>query len=497
MTKRPNIVFILTDQQRLDTIAALGFDHMVTPHLDALVKRGTVFENMYVTAPSCTPSRASLFSGTYPHTNGVFRNDEPWSYCWVKDLAEAGYHTVNVGKMHTMPVEGAFGFHERHVVENKDRDHPTLPFFLDNWDKAYFARGKVKPSRVTQRKRQGYESLLGAWVWEDDERLHPDVFVGEMACWWIDRYPGEEPFFLQVGIPGPHPPYDPTQEYLDMYEGRDLPAAIPSDIDSQPEAYRKLQKFHLDNDADGIVHLQHPTPEQTRRQRAHYYANVSMIDAQVGNMVAALERRGVLDDTVIIFTSDHGDCLTDHGHSQKWNMYESTVHVPAVAAWPGRIPAGRRIEKLVSLFDFGPTILELAGAAVPDWMEAQSLTPLFEEGDGPERPRVFAEHANDKLLTGTRFVTMIREGCYKLVHFVDSAEGQLFDLDADPQELTNLWDDPAHSETKRRLIDAILEWRIESSRKTQGFVRACVQGAAALAAPPGRPALGQHRPGSR
>ena len=155
---------IITDQQRFDTIAALGADHMITPNLDRLAARGTAFENMYITSPSCAPSRASLFSGTYPHTNGVFRNDEPWQYCWVKDLAEAGYRTCNVGKMHTMPVEGAFGFHERHVTENKDRDHPNLPFYLDNWDKAYFLSGLEKPSRVTQRRKNDYGDKLGAWV---------------------------------------------------------------------------------------------------------------------------------------------------------------------------------------------------------------------------------------------------------------------------------------------------------------------------------------------
>ncbi len=151
MSSRPNIVFIITDQQRLDTIGALGNPHMVTPHLDALVEGGASFDNMYVTAPVCSPSRASLFSGTYPHTNGVFRNDEPWSYCWVGELASAGYRCVNVGKMHTWPVEGAFGFHERHVTENKDRDSPGLPFYLDNWDKALRIRGAYKPSRVTYR----------------------------------------------------------------------------------------------------------------------------------------------------------------------------------------------------------------------------------------------------------------------------------------------------------------------------------------------------------
>ncbi|MDV7142820.1 sulfatase-like hydrolase/transferase [Tropicimonas sp. TH_r6] len=497
MSKRPNIVFIITDQQRYDTIAALGFDHMITPNLDKLADRGVAFEKMYIPAPSCAPSRAALFTGTYPHTNGVFRNDEEWSYCWVKDLAEAGYHTVNIGKMHTWPVEGAFGFHERHVTENKDRDHDDLPFYLDNWDKGYFVRGKEKPSRVTQRRRQGYEDLLGAWVWEDEAILHPDVFVPQLAKCWIDRYPGNEPFFLQVGIPGPHPPYDPTQEYLDKYQGRDLPDPIPADdIDEQPSAYQKLRQHHLEDDADGIVHLTNPTPEQARRQRLHYYANVSMIDDQVGQIIEALDRRGVLEETVVIFTSDHGDSLTDHGHSQKWNMYESTVHVPAIVSWPSRFDGGRRLGDLVNLFDFGPTILELAGIEVPDWMEAQSLIPLM-NGEQEDRPRVFCEHSNDALLEGTRMVTMVREGDFKLVHFVDSEEGQLFNLASDPQELENLWLDPGHADTRRRLVDEILRWRTESGIRSQGYPLACVRGAMSMMSPPGRPARGQHREGSR
>ena len=497
MAKRPNIVFIITDQQRYDTIAALGFDHMITPNLDRLAKRGTSFENMYITSPSCAPSRASLFTGVYPHTNGVFRNDEPWNYCWVKDLAEAGYRTVNVGKMHTMPVEGAFGFHERHVVENKDRDHPNLPFYLDNWDKAYFLRGLEKPSRVTQRRKAEYGDQLGAWVWEHDENLHPDVFVGQMARWWLSRYPGNEPFFLQVGLPGPHPPYDPTQEYLEMYEGRDLPPVIPPDTEVQPKAMQELRDFHLGEDADGVVHLPDPTAEQSRRQRAHYYANVTMIDKQVGDIIEVLEQRGELDDTIIVFTSDHGDALGDHGHSQKWNMYQSTVHVPAVVFGPGRIPQGRRVTDNVALFDFGPTILEWAGVEVPKWMEASSLVPYFEGEASQGRNRIFAEHSNDALLTGTRFMTMVLEDNMKLVHFIDADIGLLFDLATDPDELTNLWDDPAHTKTRDRLIDEIFNWRLESSMKSQGFIDACMRGAHAMMSPTATPARGQHREGSR
>ena len=467
--QRPNLVFIVTDQQRLDTIRALGYDYMDTPNLDRLVARGSSFMNMYVTSPSCAPSRASLFSGTYPHTNGVFRNDEPWSWSWVSLLSQAGYRCVNVGKMHTMPIEGAFGFHERHVVENKDRAHPSLPFYLDTWDKALWIRGREKPSRVTYRRRNDYGDRLGAFLWELEEDLHPDMFVGNLACMWLDRYPGREPFFLEVGFPGPHPPYDPTADYLAPYLDRDLPEPIRDyDLDTQPRPLRELRAHHRSHDHDAIVQLADPSPEQWHRQRAHYYANVSMIDTQIGKILDALERRGVLDNTVIVFTSDHGDCLDDHGHSQKWTMYEQSVHVPAVVSGP-RVARGVRIEGLTSLMDFGPTILELAGIVPPSWMEARSLVACLEGKGGPTRQCVFAEHANDKILEQTEYMTMIRAGRWKLVHFVDFAEGQLFDLGADPRETRNLWSDPEHDPTRRRLLDEILAWRIRSDKITQGF----------------------------
>lgn len=469
---RPNIVFIITDQQRLDTIAAHGHPHMITPHLDQLVRRGASFDNMYVTAPVCSPSRASLFSGVYPHTNGVFRNDEPWPWCWVGNLASAGYRCVNVGKMHTWPVEDAFGFHERHVTENKDRDAPGLPFYLDNWDKALHTRGAYKPSRVTYRKRADHQQRMGAYVWAHDEDLHPDVYVSDTACWWLERYPGDEPFFLQIGLPGPHPPYDPTQEYLDLYHGRTLPQAIRHyDLDSQPQPLRDLRRNHLQNDHDAVVHLENPSAEQLNLQRAHYYANCTMIDTQVGKIIDALQQRGVLDNTLVIFTSDHGDCLNDHGHSQKWNMFEQSVHVPAVVCWPGHIDASLSIAALVSLMDFGPTILDYAGADMPAWMEAQSLRELLEGKTSHGRQRVFTEQSDDAIMTGSKFVTMVREGEFKLVHFIDCEDGQLFNLDNDPQECNNLWAEPCYKDLKHRLIDEILKWRLESSRRTQGFVQ--------------------------
>ena len=132
---RPNIIFIITDQQRFDTIAALGFDYMETPHLDRLVREGVSFTNCHITAPSCAPARASLFSGYYPHTTGILKNGDRWTRSWVEDLNESGYHCVNVGKMHTSPFGTPLGFHERYVVENKDR-YLEGRYYFDEWDKA-------------------------------------------------------------------------------------------------------------------------------------------------------------------------------------------------------------------------------------------------------------------------------------------------------------------------------------------------------------------------
>ncbi len=469
---RPNVVFVITDQQRFDTVAANGFPYMETPNLDRLVREGVAFTRMFVTSPSCAPSRASLFTGLYPHTTGVLRNDDAWRHSWVERVAAAGYRCVNVGKMHTFPYEGSVGFHERHVVENKDRAHPNLPFFLDNWDKALHARGLEKPSRVTYRRRADYRDRLGAFVWDQPADMHADNFVGGLATWWIDDYTGGEPFLLQVGFPGPHPPYDPTPDALALYHDRDLPLPVqdPADLAGQPSALQALRAEHLANDHDAVVHLEHPNEAQLRRQREHYYANVTMIDRQMGLILDALERRGVLDNTVIIFTSDHGDCLNDHGHSQKWTMYEQSVRVPAIVWGPNLLGPARAVDPLVSLFDFGPTILELAGAPVPGWMEARSLLPLLMNAEAAEGRRyVFSEHARDMILTGTAFMTMIRDQHWKLVHFVDSGQGQLFDLLADPKERRNLWDDPAHAAVRRELVDAILRWRIESDIITRDW----------------------------
>lgn len=466
--KRPDIILIITDQQRYDTIRALGFPHVETPVLDRLAAEGVAFTNCFVTAPSCAPSRASLFTGYYPHTTGIFKNADSWRRSWVEQMAASGYHCVNVGKMHTMPFETPLGFHERYVVENKDR-YLEGRYYFDEWDKALAARGLVKQQRELYRKRPDYAERLGAFEWELPEDTHPDVFVGNMARWWIDTYPRTQPLFLQIGFPGPHPPYDPIPRYAKPYLGKDLPIDPVSedDLAGQPPPFQAMRRHNAEVDHDSVVHLLDPTPEQRHRQRAYYLANVTMIDEMVGRILETLERKGYLENAVVIFTSDHGDCLTDHGHSQKWTMYDTITRVPAIVWAPGRCHPGHREDGLCQLMDLGPTILELAGIEGPKTMEAVSLVPAL---DGPGRwtgrEAVFAEHSRDGILQETEFMTMVRTQEWKLVHFLDEPFGQLFDLREDPGEVRNLWDQPGAADRKAELLDLMREWLVRSHYTT-------------------------------
>ena len=460
----PNIVLIVTDQQRYDTVAALGFPHMDTPHLDRLTREGVAFTNCFVTAPSCTPSRASLFTGQYPHTTGVLKNGDAWRHSWVESLAASGYYCVNVGKMHTFPYETPMGFHERYVVENKDR-YLEGRYYSDEWDKGLRARGLVKQQREWYRQRPDYRERLGAFEWELPENAHADVFVGEMARWWVESKPVPPgPLFLQVGFPGPHPPYDPVPPYAAPYLERDLPIApvTMEDLANQPPPFHAMRRHNAAVDHDSVVHLLDPTPEQRRRQRAYYLANVTMIDAQVGRLLESLDARGYLENAVVIFTSDHGDALGDHGHSQKWTMYDCVTRVPMLVWSPARFPGGRALDGLCQLMDIAPAILELAGVAVPPTMEAESLLPACLGEAWTGRTYAFAEHARDGILQETAYMSMVRDHRWKLVHFLDEPFGQLFDLEHDPDEVRNLWNDPAYAVEKRRLLDALLMWRIRS-----------------------------------
>lgn len=472
---RPDIVVIITDQQRYDTIRALGFDHMDTPNLDRLVDRGVTFTQCHVTAPSCVPCRASLFTGYYPHTNGVYANGQPWSRTWVDDLRRSGYRTVSIGKMHTIPYDAKAGFDERYVVENKDR-YMEGRWFFDEWDKALGTHGLKKQQRETYRLLDDYRDRLGAFTWDLPAALHSDNFVGGVTKWWLESKPVVEPLFLVVGFPGPHPPYDPTPEIAEKYMGRDLPLPDPTaaELDGLHPVWKEKRHHDVEVDHDSVSWKLDPTPDEMHRQRAYYYANVEMIDTQVGRILDTLEERGRLDNTIIVFTSDHGDNLGDHGLSQKWAPYDQITRVPLIVSAPERFTGGRQVDELVQLFDLGPTILEWAGITPDATLEAETLNPALEDKPFAGRDAVFCEQGGDVNMTGAELLTMIRTRTHKLVLFQGQDEGQLFDLEADPGETRNLWADEACQQMKSRLREQMLDWHIDSAWKTRDARRLIV-----------------------
>jgi arylsulfatase len=468
---RPNIILIITDQQRSDTIAALGAPWMHTPNLDRLVREGTAFAQCFVTSPVCVSSRASLFTGKYPHGCQVFSNFQPWEPTWVSTLADQGYHCVSIGKMHINPYDAAGGFHQRFVVENKDR-----PLFLeerdraiyDEWDKALRVRGLKKPSRYSRfaSDPEGYKRAIGAFAWHLDTDMHPDNFVGNTACWWIDDRKNTDPLFLQIGFPGPHPPYDPLPEWLDRYTDVDIP--IPevsaSELAAQPRAHHMLRENMKSFNFDSVAWRDDLTREELLRLRRHYAANVSMIDEQVGRILAALDRRGYLDDAVVIFTSDHADALGDHGHIQKWTMYDSVLRVPLLLWSKNRVQPAQVNEDLVQLIDIAPTMLEVAGAEVPADFEARSLWGALEQrADYVPRSTVYAELARDHIQTGSDFIVMRRCKDWKLVVYLDDENGELYDLRRDPGETVNLWCSAPPERDK--MVTDCLRWALDGALK--------------------------------
>lgn len=468
--RQPNIILITTDQQRYDTVNALGARHMQTPALDRLAREGAILTNCFCAAPSCVPSRASLFTGRYPHTTGVYHNASPWSESWVAQFRDAGYHTVNIGKLHTVPFDAPCGFDQRFIVENKDRplrlNRPHGGFY-DEWDKFLANNGVRKPSREIYRaEHPEYATALGAYEWQLDERYHPDVFVGNHARWFLEQRQATSPLFMVIGFPGPHPPYDPPRRCIELYDDADipLPQVTADELAHQPPPHARYRQEMIGGNHDAVGWRENPSPAQLRRLRAFYAANVTLIDEQIGKILATLQARGYLDDAIVVFTSDHGDCLGDHGHIQKWMMYDCVTRVPLIVWSPKRVPRGRVIDALVQQMDLAPTLFDFAGLKHQENWEAQSFTSLF-AGDGAGREFVFAEHTADNVLKGVSFVTMIRNREFKLVHYLDAEYGELYDLRADPAETRNLWSSPEHAATKRALLDALREWRVRGSLK--------------------------------
>jgi arylsulfatase len=299
--------------------------------------------------------------------------------------------------------------------------------------------------------------------------MHSDMFVGDHALWWLEERKATNPLFLQIGFPGPHPPYDPVPRHLARYATAALPLPSPNEeeLAAQPRAQATLRQNMIHNNYDSVAWQKHPSPDALLRVRRHYAANVSMIDEKVGQIMEVLGRKGYLDDAIVIFTSDHADALGDHAHIQKWTMYDCVERVPLLLWSRSRIAAGRANNSLVQLIDVAPTILEAAGVSVPTSWEARSLWPLLNEREPSIRNVVYAELARDHIQTGAEYLVMRRDSEWKLVHYLGEPDGEFFDLVKDPGETRNLWNSANHREMRDKLSREVLEWSVRSALQSR------------------------------
>ena len=311
---------------------------------------------------------------------------------------------------------------------------------------------------------------MGAFVWEHDEDMHSDNFVGDTANWWLEERQSEAPLFLQIGFPGPHPPFDPTERWLDHYKDVNIPVpdVTKEELAAQPPAHAAYRDNIVKYNQDAVAWKYNPTKEELLRVRRHYAANTSMIDEKIGVILNTLEKRNLLDNAIVIFTSDHGEALGDHGHIQKWTMYDVSVKVPLLFWAPGKVKHGGHSDALIQLMDIAPTILDYTSIPVPENWQARSFKKLLKSEGGLEiRDAVFSELTRGHIQTASEFICMRRDKRWKLVWYLGETDGELYDLESDPDELINLWDSIEHLEIRQNRENLIQEEMIRNMVQAQ------------------------------
>lgn len=472
---RPNILWFCTDQQRYDTIHSLGNPHIRTPNIDRLVSEGVAFTRAYCQSPICTPSRASFLTGRYPSTvHGCMNGNERWDEAAplvTALLADGGYDCGLAGKLHLTGTagrreprprnDGYRVFHwSHHPMPDLDPEHHAYHRWLQDQG--------TDPAEL-------YRHLDGFLSPGVPAKLHQTTWCSEMAIRFITEQ-RDRPWCLSVNPFDPHPPFDPPLEYLQRYDPETLPHPLFRDSDLERQrAFRRVAQqcveaidprlpvSQSDDEAPGkgAAAAYRPPPRFYGRQViAAYYAMIELIDDQFARLLDVLQNSDQLRDTLIVFTSDHGELLGDHGLLYKGcRFFEGLVHVPLIIAWPGQLKAGRVSEALVESVDIAPTLLEAAGLAVPYFMQGRSLWPLLLGRTELHRhkPHVVAEY-NDALGSARRPIpshaTMVFDGRYKSVVYHDQNLGELFDLQDDPGEFDNLWDAPGTGELKLQRLQA-------------------------------------------
>lgn len=446
-TAKPNILFILPDQQRPDSLGCYGSTVAMTPTLDWLSRNGVTFDNCYVQNPLCCPSRYSLLTGRYPHSTGVManwyapRSDET---SFAHALGRAGYSTLAVGKMHLTPWHANFGFDGRIIAESKFQKTCPDDYARFLGKHGHSRRELFDSSSETYKRRLSCQtSILPA-------ELHIDSFVGRSACEFLLQ--AREPFCLFASFPSPHNPYDPPAPYDGLFKHTAMPPRnmVEGETDRKPrEAYdyinSRINTWGFKSDEI--------TEEQRLEMWRHYYSLNTLVDDWLKEIIGVLRARDLYDNTIIIYASDHGDLLGDHGLYYKQCFYEQSVKVPLIVHAP-KYFAARRIDQAVELMDVYSTICELARTFEGPGAQSKSLVPLLNGDENRIHEAVFSENYYGR---------MVRWQNWKFIYYPGKPYGELYDLSNDPVEQINLWDKMDGSYEQRVMKDLLLEWVFTSA----------------------------------
>ena len=455
----PNILWICTDQQRYDTVRCLGNPHIRTPNLDRLCDEGVAFSRVYCQSPICTPSRSSFLTGLYASTvhgningNRRFRLPEK-ARLITKHLADLGYYCGLVGHLHLSSLWK--GLEERTDDGYREFRNSLNSFQFIGQGNQYtdWLESLGKIDEVLDQSERDDKLRRGVKYRENVPfELHHTTWCADQAIDFILRR-HDGPWLLNLNVFDPHPPFDAPDDFRKPYETADLP--LPLFRESDLEVQRRLSTHMFQGTP------QKPGPRQLL-DKASYYGMIEIIDRNVGRILEVLEQTGQRENTMVIFSSDHGETLGDHGLQQKGCRFsEGLVRVPLIMSWPKRFRSGLRSDALVELTDIAPTLAELVEEPLP-WTQGRSLLPILTGKAPPEHHRdsvrcEYYDVVDMKWGTGQdpdppSYATMYRDRRYKLCVYHGNDYGELYDLVNDPNEFENLWEVPEARELRYRLL---------------------------------------------
>ncbi len=425
MKKIKNVLLIIADQMRFDTINALGYDDVITPNLDRLVRNGCSFTHCYSSNPICMPARHDLLVGLPSTSHGYLENSaKPIKDYGLTTLprifSENQYRTAAIGKMHFYPATMHHGYSEMHLMEE-------LPRVREDDEYAMYlkANGKEHIQNIHGIRPALYHEPQIAQV---DKSLYETTWIKERTISWLDNN-GENPFFLAVGYIKPHPPWDIPKGYQELYKDKKVRKSIDK------------SRLEFDNPEFNVLYGDNDSEEEKERIRKAYYTSITLVDESVGEILDYLEENDLIDDTLIIFTSDHGEMLGDKGYYSKELPYDASVRVPLIMSNKNLFLPNSKNDSLVDLIDIFPTCLDATNLEIPDNLYGSSL---IDTSKGKDREYVFSASG---FLTKKRFV-MCQNKRYKYIYHYNGGLEELYDLLSDEKEIYNIIND----ETKKNIV---------------------------------------------